>query len=223
MNQEQYIAVTDVEAFAPEIDLSQFSVTTISGMLTQASDNVRRYCNVDGFWQTSVTSERDRAHINAEGDLIISFRRPPVNETDLQAIRLVTVGVNQSLTLTNQGYEVYFIPAPGNYVVYPSNYLISFGRGLLALRGANLFYEVDYLGGYVPAATPGYTLLPSVVQEATLLFLRDILAKRYNQFGMDMVSQGSFRMQTRRTNALTMFVDQARDLLDHSNLIRYAP
>ena len=102
-------------------------------------------------------------------------------------------------------------------MVYPSNYLISFGRGLIALRGANLFYEVDYTGGYAPGA------VPADLQEATMLYVRDILAKRYNPTGMDMFRQGSMQSMTRRTNGLTQFVEQARDILDQGGYRRLVP
>lgn len=219
--QENLIDNTYIANNAPEIDLSQYNATTVSGMITQASMNVRNYCQVDGFLQSTVTSERERAHINSAGDLIISFHRRPVNQGDVTGVRLRTVAVNQSLTLQSGGMDIYFIPSPGTYMVYPSNYLISFGRGLLALRGSNLFYEVDYTGGYTEIDTSGYQTLPADLQEATLLYFRDILAKRYNPAGLDMMRQGTVQIMTRRTNGLTVFVEQARDILDNSGYVRY--
>lgn len=225
---ENLITNQDIANYAPEIDLSAYSATTISGMIAQASANVRNYCSVDGFFQSAVTSEQDRAHISSNGDLSISFRRRPVNLGDVSRIALVTVGVNQSLTLnTNFGngpaMYTYFINNPGTYLTYPSNYLISFGRGMLALRGANLFYQIDYTGGYVQSPMAGYQTLPDDLKEATVLFFRDILAKRFNQFGMDTVKTGNVMFQTRRVNGLTMFVDQARDILDQNGHVRRVP
>jgi hypothetical protein len=220
---ENLIDNTYIQNNAPELDLSQYSATTVSGIISQASSSVINYCQVDGFLQSTVTSERERAHINAAGDLIISFRRRPVSQGDVTAIRLRTVAVNQSLTLQSGGSDIYFIPRPGTYAVYPSNYLISFGRGLLALRGANLFYEVDYTGGYVQTPTAGYQIVPPDLQEATLLMVRDILARRYNPMGMDMFRQGSMQAMTRRNNGLTQFVEAARDLLDQNGYRRLVP
>ena len=215
---ENLIDNTYVTNNAPELDLSQYAATTVSGIITQASTNVSNYCQVDGWLQQTVTSERERAHINSSGDLIISFRRRPVVQGTVTGVRLRTVSVNQSLTLNDgQTGDIYFIPRPGTYMVYPSNYLISFGRGLIALRGANLFYEVDYTGGYAPGA------VPADLQEATMLYVRDILAKRYNPTGMDMFRQGSMQSMTRRTNGLTQFVEQARDILDQGGYRRLVP
>lgn len=225
---ENLIDNTYITDNAPELDLSQYSTTTVSGIISQASAAVINYCQVDGFLQSTVTSERDRAHINSAGDLIISFRRRPVVEGDVTAIRLRTVAVNQSLTLSaatadmGSGY-IYFIPNPGTFLVYPSNYLISFGRGLLALRGARLFYEVDYTGGYVQTPTTGYKSVPDDLKQATLLMVRDILARRYNPMGMDMFRQGQMQAMTRRNNGLTQFVEAARDLLDQNGYRRLVP
>lgn len=221
--QENLIDNTYVANYAPELDLSQFSTTTISGMITQASANVRNYCSVDGFLQSAVVSERGRANINSQGDLIISFLRRPVSQGDVSAVRLRTVSVNQSLTLQSGGSDIYFIPDPGTYMSYPSNYLISFGRGLMALRGANLFYEVDYTGGYTQGFVSGYQTVPEDLKEATLLYLRDLLSKRFNPTGMDMFRQGSMQVQTSRGNGLSMFVAQARDILDRSGYKRIVP
>lgn len=227
---ENLITNQDITDFAPEIDLSQYSPTTISGMITQASMNVIRYCAVDGFLQSAVVGEQDRAHINSAGDLSISLRRRPCNIGDVSRIALVTVGVNQDLTLQSNfgngdedGQLVYFINNPGTMVIYPSNYLISFGRGMLALRGANLFYQIDYKGGYTLDPIPGYQQVPMDLKEATILYFRDIMAKRFNQFGMDSVRTGNIQMQTRRINGLTMFVDQARDILDQNGYVRRVP
>lgn len=220
---ENLIDNTYITNNAPEIDLSPYTATTISGMIAQASAQVIRYCRVSGFLQTAVVSERERAHINSSGDLLISFRHRPVKQGDVSAIRLRTVAVNQSLTLQSGGMDVYFIPEPGTYGVYPSNYLISFGRGLLALRGANLFYEVDYTGGYVTTPTAGYQTLPDDIKEATLLFFRDIMSRKYNPTGMDMFRQGSMQAMTRRDNGLTQFVESARDILDHGGYRRMVP
>lgn len=221
--QENLIDNSYISNNAPEMDLSLYSTTTVSGIITQASQNVRNYCQVDGFLQSTVISERDRAHINSAGDLIISFRRRPVNQGDVTGIRLRTVSVNQSLTLQSGGMDIYFIGRPNTWLSYPSNYLISFGRGLMALRGANLFYEVDYVGGYTQSFVSGYQTVPADLQEATLLFVRDIMAKRYNPAGLDMMRQGSMQIMTRRTNALSQFVEQARDLLDNAGYVRRVP
>ena len=146
MMAENLITQAELESFAPDLDLSTFSQATISGMINRASKIISNYCDVDGFFKAAVTSERDRALISPNGDLTISFRRRPVQDGDISDLRLVGVGMSQSLTLEDNGNRVYFIPNPKTYVIYPSNYLISMGRGLLHLDSSDLFYEIDYTG-----------------------------------------------------------------------------
>lgn len=187
---ENLITQAEIEAYAPDLDLSSYSAATISGMITRASARVKNFCNVDGFFKTAVTAERDRAQISPNGDLTISFRRRPVAEGDISAIRLVGVEVSQSLTLESGGDYIYFIQTPGNYLVYPSNYLISHGRGLISLEASDLFYEIDYTGGYATDIAD----IPDALKEATTLYIRSMVGKRFNPAGASSFSQGSVSM-----------------------------
>ena len=183
---ENLITQAELEAYAPDLDLSQYSAATISGMISRASARVKNYCNVDGFFKAAVTAERERAQISPNGDLTISFRRRPVADGDITAIRLVGTEVSQDLTLTSGGSSIYFISSPGTYVTYPSNYLISHGRGLISLESADLFYEIDYIGGYATDIAD----LPPDLKEATTLFVRSSISKKFNPAGASNFTQG---------------------------------
>lgn len=188
---ENLITQSELEAYAPDLDLSQYSQATISGMISRASDRIKNFCNVDGFFKVAVNSERDRALINPQGELVISFRRRPVVAADVSAIRLVTVDVNQELTLTNSSADpIFFIPTPGNYLVYPSNYLIAYGKGLISLESADLFYEVDYTGGYATDVAD----LPADLKEAATLYIRSMVSKKFNPGGASNFTQGRVSM-----------------------------
>ncbi len=212
---ENLISTSDLASMAPDLDTSAYSATATSGIISRASAAVINYCGVKGFLTAAETNERDRALINSAGDLIISFRRRPVAQGAISAIRLRTVDVNQSLTLTSGGSDIYFIPYPGNYVSYPSNYLLSAGAGLLPLRSANLFYEIDYTGGEA--------IVPYDVQEATVLMIRSILSKQYNPAGASSFSQGSMSIQQIGIDGVDQFTKQARNLLDAGGYVRRVP
>lgn len=215
---ENLITQAELESYAPELDLSSYSATTISGMIGRASEVIRKYCNVEGFFKVAVTSERDRAQISPNGDMTISFRRRPVEDGDIQDIRLVGVGMNQSLTLEDGGNRVYFIPSPKTYVVYPSNYLISMGRGLLALDSSDLWYEIDYTGGYATDIAD----LPSDLKEAATLLVRDMVARKFNPTGAQSFTQGrvsmSFGYSSGRSKSA--LVSAAEDILDSGGYVR---
>lgn len=187
---ENLITQAEIEAYAPDLDLSQYSAATISGMISRASKRITQYCNVDGFFKMAVTAEKDRVTINPAGELVISFRRRPVVPADVSEIRLMSSGVNQALTLTQGGESVFQIPNPGTYLVYPSNYVIAMGRGLLTLRSADLMYEIDYTGGYATDIAD----IPGDLKEAATLFIRSMTGKRYNPAGASSFSQGSVSM-----------------------------
>lgn len=212
---ENLITQEELQARAPDLDLSQYNATTVSGMISSASEQVRKYCNVDGFFQAAVTSESERVRINSQGDLMISFRRRPVAQGAVSAIRLVTVDISQSLTLQSGGGDIYYIVNPGTYMIYPSNYVISHGRGLLSLRAANLIYQIDYTGGYATDVAD----LPDDLKQATVLMVRDAFAAQYNPTGVRSFSQGSYS-QTNAPDGLSTFVKQARSILDSGNYVR---
>ena len=215
---ENLITQTELEQFAPELDLSQYSQATISGMINRASKIIQQYCDVDGFFKMSVTSERERAQISPNGDLTISFRRRPVQDGDISDIRLVGVGMSQSLTLTDNGSRVYFIPNPKTYVIYPSNYLISMGRGLLHLDSSDLFYEIDYTGGYATDIAD----IPQDLKEAATLYVRDMVARKFNPTGAQSFTQGrvsmSFGYSAGRSKSA--LVSAAEDILDSGGYAR---
>ena len=215
---ENLITQAELESYAPELDLSSYSATTISGMISRASKVITNYCNVEGFFKTAVTAERDRAQISPNGDMTISFRRRPVEDGDINDIRLVGVGMNQSLTLEDGGNRVYFIPNPKTYVVYPSNYLISMGRGLLALDSSDLWYEIDYVGGYATDIAD----LPTDLKEAATLLVRDMVARKFNPTGAQSFTQGrvsmSFGYSSGRSKSA--LVSAAEDILDSGGYVR---
>lgn len=209
---ENLITQTELENYAPDLDLSAYSATTISGVITRASDMAKKYCNVDGFFKSNVTNERDRTLINENGDLVISFRRRPVADGDVSAIRLVTVDVSQSLTLASSadGSSIYFIPDPHTYLIYPSNFLIAHGTGLISLRNANLFYEIDYTGGY----DTDIANLPTDLKEAVTLFARHVINRRLNPTGATRFRQGSVQMEYAGTGKDDLVMEAQRILAD---------
>lgn len=215
---ENLITQQELEIYAPDLDLSAYSAATISGMITRASERVRQYCNVKGFFKVAVTSERDKALINPQGELVISFRRRPVVAADVSALRLVSVDTVQELSLETNNSPTFFIPDPGVLMIYPSNYLISHGTGLISLENANLFYEVDYTGGYATDVAD----IPADLKDAVALFFRDAVAKKYNPAGAQSFGQGSVNMSFGYSSgrSKSALVSEAEDILDAGSYVR---
>ena len=208
---ETLITPDELTNFAPELDLSQYGTTTISGMIARASERVREYCQVDGFQERAVSTERNRVQINGSGELIISFERRPVSQGAVTALHLKTVDIDNTLALTSGSSDIYYIPEGGGYMVYPSNFLIAHGAGLISLRNANLFYEVSYTGGYAA--------IPETIKEAVTLFVREAVGRKSNPAGVQSFSQGSYS-ENRGASGLSAYIAEAKELLDSGGYVR---
>lgn len=218
MAAENLITTDELAEYAPDLDTSQFSTTTLSGMISRASDQIKKYCNVSGFIEASVENERDRARINASGELVISVRRRPLSQGNVSAIRLRQVDVLVDLELTSGSNDIYFVPEGGGYLVYPSNYLISHGTGLITLRGSNVFYEIDY--------TAGYSEIPDDLKEAATLWVRHLVQRKKNPLGAESFSQGSFSLRFGGPrgggdeNSINKLLAEAKSILNDGDYVR---
>lgn len=213
---ENLITASELTSYAPDLNLDAYDSTTVSGMISRASARLAGMANVDGFFTANVTAETDRLRINSSGDMIISFRRRPVAAGAVSTVALRTVDVNQSLTLTDStGGSIYWIPGGGGYMVYPSNFIISHGYGLITARNANLHYEVSYVGGYATDVAN----IPPDLKEAVTLLIRDAL---YSNDGLRGFSQGSYSEQrsTFPNTHKSVFEARAIDILNAGNYIR---
>lgn len=208
----------DIAAYAPELDLSAYSDATISGMLSQATNRAVQFCSVNGFDLTAETNETDRAYINSDGELVISVRRRPI--VNVTGIRLKKGGFSTTLTLSNSGIQLYQVPTPGNKLVFPNSYFYLTGTylaggssQLFTLRGAKVFYEIDYVGGY---QTP-----PDDLKYAVMLYFRDILQQQYNVNGISSFTQGSYsESRAPITKGKSYLIDQAEDILMNGGYAR---
>lgn len=213
---ENLITIQELSSYAPDLDTSQFSSTTISGMIGRASEMIRKYCNVDGFLRTAVVGEKDRANINTEGELTISFKRRPVAVEDITAIRLKQVDVDVELELTDGANNRIPQVIEGRLMFYPSQFIILHGSGLFGLRGSNVFYEIDYSGGY-----NGVTNVPDDLKEATTLMVRHLVNRKNNSLGARSFSQGALSINFGdQKGANDMFVSEAQTILDEGGHVR---
>lgn len=208
----------DIEAFAPELDLSAYSDATISGMLSQANQRAVQFCGVKGFDLAVETDETDNALISNDGNLVISVRRRPIVE--VTAIKLVKGSFSTSLTLNQSGVDLYQIPHPGNKVVFPNSYLYMTGTmlaggatQLMSLRAAHVFYEITYEGGY--------QTIPDDLKYAVMLYFRDIYSRQFNAQGLASMTQGSYSEAYRANmNGKSPFVNEAESVLMNGGYAR---
>jgi len=218
------IDVTDFTTYAPDVDLSMFGnsasqTTTLSGIISMASQQIVDYCAVDGFDFQLVTNEIDRAALSPMGELMINFRRRPVVTGNVQKIQLVKGGFQTTLNLTDtNSVPLYQIPYSGKFLRFPSSYLASAGTlilggstQLVTMRGADVFSQVTYLGGY--------TQIPMDLKLACILWCRSIMAWQYNNQGANNFTQGSYSVGF-GSDGDDRFIKQAKKLLNNGAYLR---
>lgn len=213
------IDVTDFTTYAPDVDLTLYPTATLSGVISQASQQIVSYCAVKGFDYQTETAEVDRAALSPMGELMIDFRRRPVVVGDVTTVQLKKGGFTTTLSLTDSSSVPLFqIPYPGQRMYYPSSYLASAGTlilggstQLVTMRGADVFTSVTYNGGY--------QTIPNDLKLACILWVRDLLAWQYNNTGATSFTQGSYSSNF-GADADSRFLKQAKRLLNQGGYRR---
>lgn len=208
----------DIQAYAPELDLSSYSDTTISGMISRAQQKAASFCSVKGFEAQDEVDETDDALIGADGELRIFVRRRPINS--VSAISLVKGSFSTSLTLSQGSTNLYQIPYPNTQVIFPNSYFYLTGTylaggssQLLTLKGARTQCKITYNGGY--------TTIPDDLKEAITLYFRDILSKRSNPNLVTSFSQGSYsESRSYDKYGRSPLVQEAEDILMNGGFVR---
>ena len=213
------LSATDIANYAPELDLSQYSTATISGMASQATNRAVQFCSVNGFDQVQEIDEMDKAYISNDGELVVSVRRRPI--VTIQSVSLVKGGFSTSLNLTGaDGNPLYQIPSPRSKFVFPNSYFYLTGTylaggssQLYTLRGAKVFYKMTYTAGYSP--------IPDDLKFAVILYFRDIVAQAKNPQGLQGFTQGSYSEQYgSNAEGKSKLVLQAEDALRNGGYVR---
>lgn len=224
-NPTNLITVSELQQFAPELGsyLANYSVATISGMISQATQAVIGICNVKGFDRQVVTDEND-AQISNEGDLIITVQQYPLfSPNDVIGVNLVKGGFTAALTLSDElGNMLFQVPDggwrfefPNSYFYLTGTYLAGGSSQLLTLKGAHVKYQMTYTGGFIT--------IPQNLKMACVLMFRDILKQNINPFGATSYHQGqtgeTYRVDATGKSAL---YKQAEQLLYNSGFVRVA-
>lgn len=202
MANANYISASELQnTYAPFLDYTGLSATTLSGMIASASRWVDTFTNAPKGWdRETVTNETYQSGINtntsADGNLRIALlKRPLVSADDITQIQIALGGFTTNLTLTSDGDSVLHVPAPGWEVTYPNTWLVSTGtlltnQRLSSLRSYEYFVNLSY--------TAGYASIPGDIKFATALVVQSIMAKRYNAVGASMFRQGSMQIEFSR-------------------------
>ena len=194
-----YITTTEFANYNPELDLSNYTDATISGMITRASaymDNYLQYSLVT----EAITGEKTEAVVNTTGELVIFTRK--LNIQSVQAIKLNVGPTAVSLALnTSNGQSNLQIPARGTSVVYPWMPFAWTGSVAITnffnLRNWDIYATIDYTAGY------DLNNLPPDLKDACSLVTRDIFIRQANPMDLYSMSQGGISMAFKGRGAET--------------------
>lgn len=215
------ITAQDIADFAPDLDTSQYSATTLSGLIAQASTKVAAFCSVLDFALGTYT-ETDRAKISAGGELLISpMVRPALS---VNSIVLKSGGFSTNITLSDSAGSLYYnMRTGGTRITVPNSYLYSTGTflaggnsQLVSLKQANLYYTMSY--------TAGFQTIPFDLKDACVLYVQDMIMRRNNRAGVQSFSQGSLSMTYGSNgtdeNGNSRIIQQAQSILLQGDYVR---
>lgn len=203
-----YISVAEFQEAHPEIDVSQYTPATISGFISQASEHIDNFCNVDGFDFKAVVSEQSQSLIKKNGDLLIFTRRFPI--VDVSEIKLRRAASTLTLTLS-QGSQVYWEKTSDARNIAYINQILS-GTGNFVIRDLSELRNMDFYT--IISYTAGYQTIPNVIKRACMLLVRDILSKRLNVAGASSITQGGISIKYSERDG------KSDDMIDAESLLQ---
>lgn len=191
------ISTAQFQQFAPDADISQYNDPTVSGIISQASQIVADYLEYTPVAEALV-DEQASGIITTDGDLVIYPNKIPIIE--VTGLFIAKGATSIAITLTNSsGTPKYNLDYTNRYIRYPYGEITLQGvpifTNFYSLRGTQFYTRLSYRAGFEP-----YNMPPSIIQ-ATILIVRDILAKKYNQSGATKIQQGGISLEFSQFNA----------------------
>lgn len=205
------ITVAEFTAAAPEVDLSKYETTTVSGFIGKASKEATDYLQYTPLQET-ITDEQKNAVITNEGDLLIFPNKPPVQSVSAIAILKGATVINLNLK-SGDDIDKFNIDFTKRNIRYPAGELTLQGvpifTNFYGMRGSQFYTQITYVGGFLESE------LPDTITQAVVLLTREILSRSQNTSGAEEISQGGLRLKfsSRRGGESDLVVD-AKKLLN---------
>lgn len=207
-----YITVTEFQTMNPEIDFTNYSDATISGMINRASGSIDNYLQ-HSLDLEEVVGEKCEAQITSQGNLIIFPRKTPVQSVSAIKLKLGTVSLDLNLT-DGAGNPRYDIPSRQTSVMYPYQEISMTGvfsvRNFYQLRGVEIYTVISYLAGY--------ETIPPDIKEAVNLWTKDVFMRQANPMDIKSGNQGAINISYRDRDANSgdgTYMKQAKGILQN--------
>lgn len=204
------ITAAEFSAYAPEVDISKYNSTTISGMISQASKQVSDYLMYSPIAE-DIVDEMRQGRITTDGDLLIFPSKLPVQS--VASISLSKGTTSLALTLSVGGVNKYNVDYSKRKILFPGSEIALNAAptfiNLYSLKSTQFFTKISYQGGW-PLSE-----LPNTIKQATILYMREILSRRFNTTGANEISQGGVTLKfgTGRSERKSDLIADAEQLL----------
>lgn len=205
-----FISVEEFKTSAPDIDLSRYPDTTISGMINRATARAESYINYSLPYEV-VANEKSESYVDADMDLVIFTQKRPVRT--VVSVSLVKAQFSADLTLTSGSDNIYDITKSGDRIVIPGSTVALNTVSLIdfnALRGTKFFTNISYGAGFYMYDRPADIIF------AICLLTREELSRTYNPTGASRITQGAVTIEysnTGRTDGKSDLVVDAENVL----------
>lgn len=197
------VSTTEFRTNYPNVDLSNYTDTTLSGLITTATNRVIEILQYDPR-VSDITDEKLTGKIDNNGNLVLFPESRPVNS--VSALKIVKGTAEISLNLIANGRNIYDIK---DNIVYLSTREISYNTVSIldfgSLRTTNFFCLLSY--------NAGYTDLPSSIQFAVELLVLDRLMLGVNVTGAKSVSQGGIKVEYESKKGKSSYEEKVYELL----------
>jgi len=209
------ITVEEFKSKAPEVDTSRYTDPTVSGFITQASEEVGRYLQYDPFAE-NVADELKDARVTTEGDLLVYPAKIPIISVSALAIKKGTT----ELTITlqdSQGNDKFNLDYTKRNLRFPAGEILLQGQTILltdffSYRSTQFFSKMSYRAGYEVDD------LPETIKQATVLYTREELARSQNTAGAKRISQGGITLEYNQRSS--RFGGKSDLIVDAEKLLR---
>jgi len=202
-----YISTQDFKAYNPEIDITLYTSTTLSGIITQASAYIDDFLGYS-LLREDISNEKCSGMVDADDNLVIYTNKRPLNS--VSSVKIVKGTYSGTVALTSSGKATYDIPTTKDRIIFPGAdvtletvSIIDWG----ALRTTSFFTEISYNAGYY-----GYEI-PQPIQRACALLTMDILVRKQNIAGASEIRQGGISMRFAEKTGESDLVKDAHALL----------
>lgn len=183
---QNFITVTELENACVGYDLSKYTQTTLSGVITRATAYAEDFCEYS-FLQEEIVAEKTEGQINPDRDFVVAPKKIPITELRSMTIRKGTFSADVSL-FDGNGVARYDIPKRGD-LIYVNGDVVTFDSvsivSLEALRNTTFFVEISYTAGYP------WSDRPQTLVDAITLLCQDEISRSFNTSGASELRQGA--------------------------------